>query len=319
MTVPLMVAPPLSWATAVARTQQDPEAEATKIFSHVPSLPPAGFNSVSAGELAEAADLSMLAEHAAQAVGNLADRGIYAGGIQNGRHQISVPRAARSSAANFSATGSGSGGTHFASAPPATFERRVQTEGRHDPLFLFLEAVHSHHDSLAAFDAHLIIVRGILDLVLDVPVSMAPAYRPLPRWISGVAHAAFDGIGQTFDVLAAAHRIDGIGDADSCAMICWVRSAMRADSSVGSARASSRELVCRDCAPPSTAAMACSAVRTMLTSGCCAVSVTPPSAHGSAASESADLWRRNGRASGGRKCGAPRGTWRSPPENRCAR
>ncbi len=61
----------------------------------------------------------------------------------------------------------------------------------------------------------------------------------------------------------------------SCAMICWVRSAMRADSSVGSASASSRELVCSDCAPPSTAAMACSAVRTMLTSGCCAVSVEP--------------------------------------------
>src|ERR1035441_1990754 len=55
-------------------------------------------------------------------------------------------------------------------------------------------------------------------------------------------------------------------------MICCVRSAMRADSSVGSARASSRELVCRDCAPPSTAAKACSAVRTMFTSGCCAVS-----------------------------------------------
>ena len=58
-------------------------------------------------------------------------------------------------------------------------------------------------------------------------------------------------------------------------MICCVRRAMRADSSVGSASASSRELVCRDCAPPSTAAMACSAVRTMFTSGCCAVSVEP--------------------------------------------
>src|SRR5882762_296169 len=42
----------------------------------------------------------------------------------------------------------------------------------------------------------------------------------------------------------------------SAAMICWVRSASRADSSVGSERASSRALVCRDCAPPRTAAMA---------------------------------------------------------------
>ena len=32
--------------------------------------------------------LSMFAEHAAQAVGDLADRGIYLGGIQNRRHQI---------------------------------------------------------------------------------------------------------------------------------------------------------------------------------------------------------------------------------------
>ena len=58
-------------------------------------------------------------------------------------------------------------------------------------------------------------------------------------------------------------------------MICCVRSARRADSSVGSASASSRELVCSDCAPPSTAASACSAVRTTFTSGCCAVSVEP--------------------------------------------
>ena len=59
------------------------------------------------------------------------------------------------------------------------------------------------------------------------------------------------------------------------AMICCVRSAMRAASSVGSASASSRPLVCSDCVPPSTAASACSATRTMLLSGCCAVSVLP--------------------------------------------
>ena len=57
----------------------------------------------------------------------------------------------------------------------------------------------------------------------------------------------------------------------SAAMICCVRSAIRADSSVGSASASSRPLQCSDCVPPSTAAIACSATRTMLLSGCCAV------------------------------------------------
>src|SRR3954466_14469569 len=41
---------------------------------------------------------------------------------------------------------------------------------------------------------------------------------------------------------------------DSWAMICCVRSAIRAARSVGSASASSKPLVCSDCAPPHTAA-----------------------------------------------------------------
>ena len=61
----------------------------------------------------------------------------------------------------------------------------------------------------------------------------------------------------------------------SCAMICCVRSASVAASAVGSASASSSELVCSELVPPSTAASACSAVRTTLLYGCCAVSETP--------------------------------------------
>ena len=61
----------------------------------------------------------------------------------------------------------------------------------------------------------------------------------------------------------------------SCAMICCVRSASVAASAVGSASASSSELVCSELVPPSTAASACSAVRTTLLYGCCAVSDTP--------------------------------------------
>ena len=61
----------------------------------------------------------------------------------------------------------------------------------------------------------------------------------------------------------------------SWAITCWVRSAMRTASSVGSASASSKLFVCSDCVPPSTAASASIAVRTMFTSGCCAVSDTP--------------------------------------------
>ncbi len=62
---------------------------------------------------------------------------------------------------------------------------------------------------------------------------------------------------------------------DSFAMICCVRSAIRADASVGRPSASSRELVWSDCVPPSTAASAWRVTRTMLLSGCCAVSIEP--------------------------------------------
>ena len=50
---------------------------------------------------------------------------------------------------------------------------------------------------------------------------------------------------------------------------------MRTASSVGRDSASSIELVCSDWQPPSTAASACTATRTMLLSGCCAVSMLP--------------------------------------------
>ena len=55
-----------------------------------------------------------------------------------------------------------------------------------------------------------------------------------------------------------------------------MRSAIVAARSVGSASASSNEFVCSDCAPPQIADSAWIATRTMLFSGCCAVSVEPP-------------------------------------------
>jgi hypothetical protein len=55
-----------------------------------------------------------------------------------------------------------------------------------------------------------------------------------------------------------------------------VRSAIRAERSVGNASASSNPFVCSDWVPPQTAANPCSATRMMLTSGCWAWRVTPP-------------------------------------------
>src|SRR6185503_7981378 len=58
-------------------------------------------------------------------------------------------------------------------------------------------------------------------------------------------------------------------------MICWVRRARRAASSVGSARASSREFVWRLWAPPRTADSAWIVVRTTLLSTDWAVRLDP--------------------------------------------
>ena len=63
---------------------------------------------------------------------------------------------------------------------------------------------------------------------------------------------------------------------DSAAMICCVRRASLADSSVGRASASSKPLEWIDCAPPSAAASTCTATRTTLLRGCWAVRVLPP-------------------------------------------
>ncbi len=62
---------------------------------------------------------------------------------------------------------------------------------------------------------------------------------------------------------------------DSSMITCWVRSAISAVRSLGSASTSSSALVCSELVPPSTAASASIVVRTTLLSGCCAVSDTP--------------------------------------------
>src|ERR1700745_1838174 len=58
-------------------------------------------------------------------------------------------------------------------------------------------------------------------------------------------------------------------------MICCVLNATVAAFSEGRAQASSYELVCNDCVPPSTVANASIVVRTILFKGCCQVSEAP--------------------------------------------
>jgi hypothetical protein len=61
----------------------------------------------------------------------------------------------------------------------------------------------------------------------------------------------------------------------SCWSTSWVLRATRAEASVGSASASSKELVCRLCVPPNTAAIASTVVRMMLLYGSCSVRLAP--------------------------------------------
>ena len=134
--------------------------------------------------------------------------------------------------------------------------------------------------------------------------SMVPGDAPLERLRAALDSIATGTAGRSAPELAASIHADGrrvvvmvdqleeiwtsdaVDDAerfletllalvDDSAGAVTVVGAMRADFSVGSAIASSIELVCNDCVPPSTPAKASMAVRTMFTSGCCAVSETP--------------------------------------------
>ena len=90
------------------------------------------------------------------------------------------------------------------------------------------------------------------------PCSIAASVPPAASIRSSIAtRLPLDAIGRRLDGPGAGERIDACWRRPlSCAMICCVRSAMRADSSVGSASASSRPLQWSDCVPPSTAASA---------------------------------------------------------------
>ncbi len=88
-----------------------------------------------------------------------------------------------------------------------------------------------------------------------------------------------DAVGRLLDRPLLQPELEGpqrpAGGVDLGEVICWVRRASRTLSSVGNASASSREFVCRLCAPPRTAARAWSVVRTTLLSTDWAVSDEP--------------------------------------------
>ena len=149
--------------------------------------------------------------------------------------------------------------------------------GSYALLGLQREPVEPDDDPLAGVDLLRGRVRRALDLLLleagldrRAPRRRGPRPSPSARRASAstssvIASTAYDPAnGSTVAVTSVSY-----------ARTCWVRSASRAAFSLGSAIASSKELVCSDWVPPSTAASACTVTRTRLTSGCWAVSCTP--------------------------------------------
>ncbi len=108
-----------------------------------------------------------------------------------------------------------------------------------------------------------------------MPAVIVPS-GPMPRIRSKIASAS----ASSRSVRASTYHEPPIGSATlttpiSSISTCWVRRAISAACSLGSASVSSSALVCNEFVPPSTAASASTAVRTTLLYGCCAVSETP--------------------------------------------
>ena len=127
------------------------------------------------------------------------------------------------------------------------------------------------------FDRLLEPVRALGDLLLRIAAldRLAPC-RPCDRSVEVCQRLVLDLACELLDEVRAAERIDDIGDPGLVRDdLLRPQRQRRGLGSVGNASASSSEFVCSDCVPPSTAAIACSAVRTTLLYGCWAVSDTP--------------------------------------------
>jgi hypothetical protein len=111
---------------------------------------------------------------------------------------------------------------------------------------------------------------------LAQPDSTACVMPPMPSTSSMMAHAASAISCVSFSIMyEPAHGSTTLVMCVSSWMMSCVLRAMRALNSVGSAMASSSALVCSDCVPPNTAAMASMVVRTTLLYGSCSARLQP--------------------------------------------
>ena len=158
-----------------------------------------------------------------------------------------------------------------------TLEGGVDLQDLERLLVLELVAVDPDDDPLLLLDLVLVAERGVRDLPLEeVLLDRRDDSTELPDPVEVLVRLGLER-GSSGPRRSRTRRADR-----SCSRRrsrarspAAYASARRTAFSVGSASASSKEFVCSDCVPPSTAAIASSAVRMMFTSGCCAVSETP--------------------------------------------
>src|SRR5450759_1431961 len=117
------------------------------------------------------------------------------------------------------------------------------------------------------------VVRRVLDLaLLEAPLDglhRAAHVLDSPHQLAG---GGLHGVGHRLDHVGAGERVHGRGHIALVGDHLLSAQCQPGSLLTGSASASSKELVCRDWVPPSTAANACTVTRIMFTSGCWAVS-----------------------------------------------
>ena len=143
-------------------------------------------------------------------------------------------------------------------APPAAARSPDRSGTPRSPcLVVGREPVHADDDRFAAVDRLLRAIRRLLNLALNES-GLDRASVPPAASIRSMSAAASCSIASVSCSMTYEPPTGSTVFATpvSAAMICCVRSASRAASSVGSPSASSRPLQCSDCVPPSTAAIA---------------------------------------------------------------
>ena len=221
----------------------------------------------------------VLAEDVPQGIGDLAEGGAGSQGFLHRREQVrrALGRVRRVvSAASTADRSRSERNARTRSTCPSSPPRRCAAARA--VAALLLEPVHADHDSFARFDPLLDPERRLVDLVLvEAGLDRGDRTAHAVDLVDQPRCEPLELVGERLHEVRARRADPTVSVTPvSYPMTCCVRRAIVALRSVGSASASSKPFVCRHCVPPSTAARASSAVRTMLFWGCCAVSVAPP-------------------------------------------